>query len=205
MVENRVDRELSGLFQGELEYTIPVGGTTDTEFPLVKNTNKIRFILIDANRGTKLTSDAFDFAVTTTNGDLDAHNEPVSPTRITWLPYLQQVEEVKASGNETTKYEAVCTELNMLRLIDNNTGTLRIRYASEKTPFINVSLTELLKLTQIASHKLPGQEYLDRQDEYVITAYVDIVGGRAHCLEVIVDDWIVRLEDLTLGNEEMAL
>ena len=158
MVENRVDRELSGLFQGELEYTIPVGGTTDTEFPLVKNTNKIRFILIDANRGTKLTSDAFDFAVTTTNGDLDAHNEPVSPTRITWLPYLQQVEEVKASGNETTKYEAVCTELNMLRLIDNNTGTLRIRYASEKTPFINVSLTELLKLTQIASHKLPGQE-----------------------------------------------
>lgn len=205
MLENRVDRELSGLFQGELEYTIPVGGTTDTEFPLVKNTNKIRFILIDANRGTKLTSDAFDFAVTTTNGDLDAHNEPVSPTRITWLPYLQQVEEVKASGNETTKYEAVCTELNMLRLIDNNTGTLRIRYASEKTPFINVSLTELLKLTQIASHKLPGQEYLDRQDEYVITAYVDIVGGRAHCLEVIVDDWIVRLEDLTLGNEEMAL
>ena len=205
MVENRVDRELSGLFQGELEYTIPVGGTTDTEFPLVKNTNKIRFLLIDANRGTKLTSDAFDFAVTTTNGDLDAHNEPVSPTRITWLPYLQQVEEVKASGNETTKYEAVCTELNMLRLIDNNTGTLRIRYASEKTPFINVSLTELLKLTQIASHKLPGQEYLDRQDEYVITAYVDIVGGRAHCLEVIVDDWIVRLEDLTLGNEEMAL
>ena len=205
MVENRVDRELSGLFQGELEYTIPVGGTTDTEFPLVKNTNKIRFILIGANRGTKLTSDAFDFAVTTTNGDLDAHNEPVSPTRITWLPYLQQVEEVKASGNETTKYEAVCTELNMLRLIDNNTGTLRIRYASEKTPFINVSLTELLKLTQIASHKLPGQEYLDRQDEYVITAYVDIVGGRAHCLEVIVDDWIVRLEDLTLGNEEMAL
>ena len=172
---------------------------------MVKNTNKIRFILIDANRGTKLTSDAFDFAVTTTNGDLDAHNEPVSPTRITWLPYLQQVEEVKASGNETTKYEAVCTELNMLRLIDNNTGTLRIRYASEKTPFINVSLTELLKLTQIASHKLPGQEYLDRQDEYVITAYVDIVGGRAHCLEVIVDDWIVRLEDLTLGNEEMAL
>ena len=205
MVENRVDRELSGLFQGELEYTIPVGGTTDTEFPLVKNTNKIRFILIDANRGTELTSDAFDFVVTTTNGDLDAHNEPVAPTRITWLPYLQQVEEVKASGSETVKYEAVCTELNTLRLIDNNTGTLRIRYASEEKPFINVSLTELLKLTQIASHKLPGQEYLDRQDEYVITAYVDIVGGRAHCLEVIVDDWIVRLEDLTLGNEEMTL
>lgn len=203
--ENRVDRELSGLFQGELDYTIPAGGATDTEFPLVKNTNKIRFILIDANRGTELSKDAFDFVITTTNSDLDAHNEPLADKRITWLPYLQQVEKVKTSGNETTAYEAVCTELNTLRLIDNNTGTLRIRYASEEKPFINVNLTELLKLTQIASHKLPGQEYLDRQDEYVITAYVDIVGGRAHCFEVVVDDWIIRLEDLTLGNEEMGL
>lgn len=202
---NRVDRELSGLFQGELEYTIPTGGATDTEFPLVKNTNKIRFILIDANRGTELSAGSFDFVVTTTNGDLDAHNAPQSAKRLTWLPYLQQVETVKGTAEGTTAYEAVCTELNTLRLIDNATGTLSIRYASEETPFIHVDLTALLKLTQIASHKLPGQEYLDRQDEYVITAYVDIIGGRAHCLEVVVDDWIVRLEDLTLGNEEMGL
>lgn len=199
--ENRVDRELSGLFQGELEYTIPAGGATDTEFPLVKNTNKIRFILVDANRGTKLEEDAFDFVVTTTNGDLDAHNEPQSAKRITWLPYLQQVETVKSADNETVFYDAVCTELNTLRLIDNGTGTLRIRYASEEKPFFNVNLTELLKLTQIESHKLPGQEYLDRQDEYVITAYVDIAGGRAHCLYVMVDDWIVRLEDINLNTE----
>lgn len=203
--ENRVDRELSGLFQGELDYTVPVGGATDTEFPLVKNTNKIRFILIDANRGTKLEEDAFNFVVTTTNSDLDAQNEPQSATRITWLPYLQQVETVKSADNATVSYDAVCTELNTLRLIDNSTGTLSVRYASEITPFINVDLTGLLKLTQIASHKLPGQEYLDRQDEYVITAYVDIAGGRAHCLYVVVDDWIVRLEDVTLGNEEMGL
>lgn len=203
--ENRVDRELLGLFQGELDYTIPAGGATDTEFPLVKNTNKIRFILVDANRGTELSKDAFDFVVTTTNGDLDAHNQPIADTRITWLPYLQQVETVKSADNATVAYDAVCTELNTLRLIDNATGTLSVRYASEKTPFINVDLAGLLKLTQIESHKLDGQEYLDRQDEYVLTAYVDIAGGRAHCLYVVVDDWIVRLEDVTLGNEEMGL
>ena len=86
-------------------------------------------------------------------------------------------------------------------MIDNETSSLRVRYASEEKPFIHVNLTELLKLTQIESHKLPGQEYLDRQDEYVITAYVDIVGGRAHCLYVVVDDWIVRLEDIDLNTE----
>ena len=196
-----VARELSGLFQGELEYTIPVGGATDTEFPLVKNTNKIRFILVDANRGTELTTDAFEIIASTKNSDLDAHNEPVSITNLTWLPYLQKVETVKAIGGTTAVYDAVCTELNTLRLIDNETSSLRVRYASEEKPFIHVNLTELLKLTQIESHKLPGQEYLDRQDEYVITAYVDIVGGRAHCLYVVVDDWIVRLEDIDLNTE----
>ncbi len=199
--EKRVTRELSGLFQGELKYTIPTGGTTYTEFPLVKNTNKIRFILIDVNHGTELTADAFDIAATTTNGDLDAHNEPKSNAHLTWLPYLRKVESIKAASDTTSIYDAVCTELNTLRLIDNGTGTLRIRYASEEKPFFNVNLTELLKLTQIESHKLPGQEYLDRQDEYVITAYVDIAGGRAHCLYVMVDDWIVRLEDINLNTE----
>ena len=114
---------------------------------------------------------------------------------------MRKVESIKAASDTTSIYDAVCTELNTLRLIDNGTGTLRIRYASEEKPFFNVNLTELLKLTQIESHKLPGQEYLDRQDEYVITAYVDIAGGRAHCLYVMVDDWIVRLEDINLNTE----
>ena len=48
--QQTVDRELLGLFQGQLTLEIPEGGETHTDFPLVKNTNKLRFILIDANR-----------------------------------------------------------------------------------------------------------------------------------------------------------
>lgn len=66
-----------------------------------------------------------------------------------------------------------------------------------------VDLTDFLLLTQMESHKLEAQEYLDRQDEYVVMVYVDTMGGKAHCLEVIVNDWVIRLDDLTLGKEEL--
>ena len=47
---------------------------------------------------------------------------------------------------------------------------------------------------------MEAQEYLDRQDEYVIMAYLDMIGGKAHCLEIIVNDWTIRLDDVNLGK-----
>lgn len=84
-----VNRELLGLFQGELTLEIPEGGETHTEFPLMKNTNKIRFVLIDTNSGTALDAADFDVSVTTTNSDLSHDNQPVSDTRFIWRPYYQ--------------------------------------------------------------------------------------------------------------------
>lgn len=106
-----------------------------------------------------------------------------------------------ASANSTTTYSAVCAELNTLRLIDGSKGTLSLRYTKEDTPFFNADLTDFLCLTQMESYKLTAQEYLDRQDEYVILIYVDITGGKAHCLEVIVNDWVIRMDDTDLDGE----
>lgn len=200
--EQTVSRELLGLFQGEMELEIPAGGETEQVMPLVKNTNKIRFVIIDTNRGTELSADSFNMLVTTDNGDLSHDNQPVSQTELTWLPYYKGIETVK-DANGTTAYTAICTELNTLRLIDGSHSRLQVRYSAESTPFLNVDLTDFLLLTQMEAHKLEPQEYLDRQDEYVVMIYVDTMGGKAHCLEVIVNDWVIRLDDSTLGKEEL--
>ncbi|WP_289006329.1 FimB/Mfa2 family fimbrial subunit [uncultured Parabacteroides sp.] len=197
-----VARELLGLFQGEMKLEIPEGGETEQVMPLVKNTNKIRFVIIDTNSGTELSADSFDMLVTTGNGDLSHDNQPVSNTMLTWLPYYKGIETVK-DANGTTAYTAICTELNTLRLLDDSGSRLQVRYSEETTPFLDVDLTDFLLLTQMESHKLEAQEYLDRQDEYVVMVYVDTMGGKAHCLEVIVNDWVIRLDDLTLGKEEL--
>ena len=196
-----VARELSGLFQGTLELTIPSGGETDTEFPLVKNTNKIRLALIDANSGTGLQADDFTILATTHNGDLNAQNQPVADEAVLWKPYLQQVETV-ADTEGGTAMQAVVAELNTMRLMDGSQTSLQLSHKGEEAPFLQVDLTDFLLLTQMESHDLDAQEYLDRQDEYTIVVYLDIVDGKAHCLEVIVNDWTIRLDDVNLGGKE---
>ena len=195
--EGVVARELSGLFQGTLELTIPSGGETDTEFPLVKNTNKIRLALIDANSGTGLQADDFTILATTHNGDLNAQNQPVADEAVLWKPYLQQVETV-ADTEGGTAMQAVVAELNTMRLMDGSRTSLQLSHKGEATPFLQVDLTDFLLLTQMESHDLDAQEYLDRQDEYVITVYLDMTGGKAHCLEILVNDWTIRLDDVNL-------
>lgn len=199
--EGVVARELSGLFQGTLELTIPSGGETDTEFPLVKNTNKIRLALIDANSGTGLQADDFTILATTHNGDLNAQNQPVADETVLWKPYLQQVETV-ADTEGGTAMQAVVAELNTMRLMDGSQTSLQLSHKGEEAPFLQVDLTDFLLLTQMESHDLDAQEYLDRQDEYTIVVYLDIVDGKAHCLEIIVNDWIIRLDDVNLGGKE---
>lgn len=196
-----VARELSGLFQGTLELTIPSGGETDTEFPLVKNTNKIRLALIDANSGTGLQADDFTILATTHNGDLNAQNQPVADEAVLWKPYLQQVETV-ADTEGGTAMQAVVAELNTMRLMESSQTSLQLSHKGEEAPFLQVDLTDFLLLTQMESHDLDAQEYLDRQDEYTIVVYLDIVGGKAHCLEIIVNDWTIRLDDVNLGGKE---
>ena len=196
-----VARELSGLFQGTLELTIPSGGETDTEFPLVKNTNKIRLALIDANSGTGLQADDFTILATTHNGDLNAQNQPVADEAVLWKPYLQQVETV-ADTEGGTAMQAVVAELNTMRLMDGSQTSLQLSHKGEEAPFLQVDLTDFLLLTQMESHDLDAQESLDRQDEYTIVVYLDIVDGKAHCLEVIVNDWTIRLDDVNLGGKE---
>lgn len=197
--EGLVARELPGLFQGTLDLAIPSGGETDTEFPLVKNTNKIRLALIDANSGTGLQSDDFTILATTRNGDLDAQNQPVTDETVLWKPYLQRVETVSDTDGKTAML-AVVAELNTLRLLEGTRTSLQLSHKGEEAPFLHVDLADLLLLTQMESHGLDAQEYLDRQDEYAIVVYLDLAGGKAHCLEIIVNDWTIRLDDVNLGG-----
>lgn len=196
-----VSRELSGLFQGQMTLTIPADKESDTEFPLVKNTNKLRLVLIDA-AGNGATLDAADFSVaaTTTNSDLDAHNNPVGTQTVSWLPYYKGVEKVSSSDG-TTAYSAAVYELNTLRLLDGTPASLRLTHKGETSPFFDVDLCDFLLLTKMESHDIPAQEYLDRQDEYAILVYYRIdEAGKAHYLQIIVNDWTIRLDDIHLGE-----
>lgn len=197
-----VSRELAGLFQGRMELTIKnTENDTDILFPLVKNTNKLRLVLIDTNSGTALKPNAFTVEAGTTVGNLDASNNPLTSDTFTWLPYYTGTGQVNAPDGKVV-YSAAIYELNTLRLIDGKPTSLRITQQGDTAPFLNVDLTDFLLLTRMESHDISAQEYLDRQDEYTVLVYLDMTGGKAHYLEIIVNDWTVRLDDINLGKED---
>lgn len=198
-----ISRELSGLFHGQKELTLPLKeeGEGNILFPLVKNTNKLRLVLIDTNSGTALDPAAFKVAATTVVGNLDASNAPLTSDTFTWQPYYTGTGEVKDPDGKVV-YSAAIYELNTLRLLDSTATSLRITQQGETAPFLNVDLTGFLLLTRMESHDISAQEYLDRQDEYTILVYLDMRSGKAHYLEIIVNDWTIRLDDnINLGKE----
>ncbi|WP_288206910.1 FimB/Mfa2 family fimbrial subunit [uncultured Parabacteroides sp.] len=197
-----VSRELTGLFQGRLTLEIPDGGETHTLFPVMKDTNKLRFVLQDTANGTALDADDFTFTVVTRNSDLDADNRPLSNEPLTWLPYYQETVQVIGSDGQPS-VSAVCAELNTLRLMDGSETSLLIGDKASGRILLDVDLTDFLLLTKMEAHNIPAQEYLDRQDEYAVVIFLSRTGNGYHCLEVIVNDWTIRLDDLGLGNEEL--
>ena len=196
-----VSRELSGLFHGQKELTLPVKEEEEGNilFPLVKNTNKLRLVLIDTNSGTTIDPAGFKVAATTVVGKLDASNAPLTSDTFTWQPYYTGTGEVKDPGGKVV-YSAAIYELNTLRLLDGTATSLRITQQGETAPFLSVDLTGFLLLTRMESHDISAQEYLDRQDEYTILVYLDMRSGKAHYLEIIVNDWTIRLDDINLGK-----
>lgn len=196
-----VSRELPGLFQGQMELTLDSSGDeSDIPFPLVKNTNKLRLVLIDTNSGTALDPSGFTVEATTVVSDLDAWNDPLTSDTFTWRPYYTGTGQVNDPDGKPA-YSAAIYELNTLRLLDGTASALRITHKGETTPFLNVDLTGFLLLTRMESHDISAQEYLDRQDEYTVLVYLDMTGGKAHYLEIIVNDWTIRLDDINLGKE----
>ena len=198
---NIVGRELSGLFHGQQELTVKdTEDGTDILFPLVKNTNKLRLVLIDTNSGTAIDPAGFKVAATTVVGNLDASNAPLSSDTFTWLPYYTGSGRVNTPDGKPA-YSAAIYELNTLRLLDGTATSLRITQQGETAPFLSVDLTGFLLLTRMESHDISAQEYLDRQDKYTILVYLDLRSGKAHYLEIIVNDWTIRLDDINLGKE----
>lgn len=199
-IENgAVDAELPGLLQELDTLTVKDGVFLENVIDLKKHTNKLRISLIDVSSGENLKAEDFSFYARTENGDLDSNGNPITDKPIEWRPYYQSLEEVRGEDGSVA-LRAVCAELNCLRLIEHSNTLLSISRKGEVKPFFNVNLTDFLLLSMMESHQMTEQEYLDRQDEYKIVIYIDSSSdcGSTHYLKVLINDWVVRLDEVNL-------
>lgn len=125
---------------------------------------------------------------------------------LTYKPIAISEEVVKSrafsAGNEEAKaYNAVVSELNVYRLMEDKTPQLLIRNTvTNETLFKCDNLIDYLELLQLEKYKERNytlQEYLDREDNYGIIIFVD---ENLALINTVIDvnDWIIHINEIEL-------
>lgn len=192
--------EIDNLWHGASIEFYRVEGSQTENIRLVKNTNRIRFILRDVNSEEATAEPISDFSVgmTAANTDYD-YTHSVMPTSqlMTYAPYY-------TAGDS---FESMVAELNTMRIMSDMDCRLTIKNRvtgksifGEKNP--DMDLTKLLLLTKMESYKMSDQEYLDREYDWKIaifyTSSTEHGSLQYMATRIMINDWTVWVQ-----NEEL--
>ncbi|MCD7850128.1 MAG: FimB/Mfa2 family fimbrial subunit [Parabacteroides sp.] len=193
------DKPLRPLWHAMAETVVvpPPGVSVTDTLDLIKVTNTIRVILRQRN-GTELQAADFNVRIDCPegNGRMACNNTLLSDEPLVYRPYSQEKttdddpEADAASGSQPGVASGVTAELSVARLMEKD--PMRLRIAKGGNTLIDVPLISYLMLTQREQDKriFSDQEYLDWQDEYTITFFLD--GESWFDGLIIINGWALR-------------
>lgn len=193
-----VDRDLYALYHGTLSVSLPDGedgGEYTYTMPLMKDTNHLRVILQHLS-GEDVDVSQFSFTLEDENGYMAHDNSLLSDENITYRAWNTEsgTAGVDVDGNDetVTSVKVAIADLTTARLMADRKMYLTIRNAEGQTvvhiPFIDYAL--LIKGNY--NRNMSDQEFLDRQDEWSMTFFLDKQGTWVSSL-IYINQWrIVR-------------
>jgi hypothetical protein len=193
-----VENDLKPLYHGAmtLDYTSEPGTFTET-MSLVKDTNVFRVVL--QQMADVLVADKFRYEITADNGLLDWNNDVLANETITYKPWsvTSGVADVAPDyGTNATRADqvsVVVAEFTTSRLIDGQSPILTIYNIEENERVLSIPVADYALLVKgNYNAQMSNQEYLDRQDEYNMTFFLD-EDGRWLSASIIVNSWRVVL------------
>lgn len=200
---NLIKEKLALLWHGESRQALTRAGKQNIiTIPLVKNTNTFRIIL-QQMEGEALNADNFEISIYDDNGWLNYDNSLLADSELTYQPYYAASGGITRSqtkaGEENTQISTAVAEIAVNRLMADKNPTLRITDKNDKNNIIlNIPLKDYLILTKPSGHAMSSQEYLDRQDEYTMTFFLD-KNRQWLKTEIIINGWHIRLDDVSLN------
>lgn len=171
--------ELDNLLVGVTE--VKIDGNQDLQdvtINLKKVNHKFRIMLLPYADETELDINDYTISIVdkTGNGHIRYDYSLLPDESITYRPYYKaniRPDSLVISGKREVDLACVA-EINTFRLMESNSPNLRITMKDDGREILNLNLTQFLSLTEMESHKnWSTQEYLDRQDEYVIGLFID--------------------------------
>ncbi len=152
---------------------------------LTKNTNTVRVVLQHLS-GAPMNKDDYDITITDANGFYDYKNDLLSDVNLVYHPYavdggIASFHPSDDPGISLGAQSAVVAELSVGRLMADRReqSLLTVRNSHTGELVFSVPLIDCLLMVSGYHYKEDGktpmgeQEYLDRQDEYPLTFFLD--------------------------------
>lgn len=195
-----VDSDLKPLYHGAmtLDYTSEPGTYTET-MSLVKDTNVVRVMLQQMTDG--LVADKFRYEITADNGLIDWDNTVIPNKMLTYKPWsvtsgtADVAPEYGTNSTRADEVSVVVAEFTTSRLIDGESPVLTIYNIEENEVVLSIPVADYALLVKgNYNAEMSNQEYLDRQDEYSMTFFLDEDGDWLSA-SIIVNSWRVILNN----------
>ena len=205
------DTMLNFLYHGMLKANLPEdneGLTYEYTIYLTKDTNHIRIVLQELSDDDMNATD-YDVQIVSANGRLAYNNDllPENPM-ITYLPWAQQTTQMELGDDDgTIKYNyGLVADLTTSRMMATHQNdfmlTITDKGAQEriiaKVPVIQYALLAKDYYTMAYNRTMTDQEFLDREDEYVLTFFLYKNKWIDSYIEI--NSWRIVLHDYDLDN-----
>ena len=203
------DQRLNFLYHGYLEQELE-DSRQKADFIytmyLTKDTNHVRVMLqqIDGN----ISAENFDINISADNGFLSWDNLPLGDTPIEYQPWYltSDILGVGNSDGEMVEYTGVVADLSSSRFMADRIDDVYLIVKRKgngellfKVPLLQYALTEKSYYETAYSRLMTNQEFLDRQDEYFMTFFLDKnLDWLYMVLEIL--EWRVVIHNYAVGS-----
>ena len=197
-----VEHNLEALFHGRvvgnhISRTVEANG--EMEVSLTKNTNSIRIIMQHIS-GEPVDVNQFNFTITDENGLMNYDNSLLEDEQITYRAWRKDMGYAGMGEEPTTgvtEVNVAIAELTVARLMADERPILTISNKETGEKVLSIPLVDYALLVKGEYNQFPNmsnQEYLDRQDEYSMTFFLDS-GNRWINSFIYINSWKVVLQD----------
>ncbi|MDO4158987.1 MAG: FimB/Mfa2 family fimbrial subunit [Prevotellaceae bacterium] len=198
-----VSNDLTPLFHGMVtrqDFTALLdGGQRTAEIDLTKNTNVVRVVLQHLS-GENINVNDFSFTITDSNGWMNYDNSLISDVQLTYKPWsvYSGTAGINTDSEEgQTSVSAAIAEFTVGRLVYGNNPILTV-YNNEGNRVLAIPLIDYALLVKgNYNSNLDNQEYLDREDEYAMTFFLDDDNNWISS-SIIINSWRVVLQDFEM-------
>lgn len=197
-----VDEDLSALFHGMMSLDFPANpGTYNATMSLMKNTNSIRIMLQQMSDG--MVAEKFRYEITADNGYMDWNNNILEDEMLTYKPWYvvtgtadyQPDYGINADQSSDGTVSVAIAEFTLGRMIDGKSPILTIWNIEEDRKVFSIPIADYALLVKgYYNRDMNNQEYLDRQDEYTMTFFLDEDGDWLSA-SILVNSWRVVLNN----------